>query len=134
MTFQKNEQQPGPGKGPIRVVLADDHDLVRAGIKALLQQIDGVQVVAEARDGNELLSILEAVPAEVVMTDISMAGMDGLEATEQIVARFPQVRVVVLSAHEGIDYVKRAIAKGANGYLMKFARPPELELALRSVV
>lgn len=133
MISQQHDQQ-GPREGPIRVVLADDHDLVRSGIKALLHSIGGVEVVAEARDGQEILSILESVPADVVMTDISMEGMDGLEATEQIVARFPNVRVIVLSMHEGIDFVKRAIAKGASGYLMKFSRPPELEQALRSVV
>ena len=136
MNSQLPHDAPGqsPGNRPIRVVLADDHDLVRSGIKALLHSIGGVEVVAEARDGREILAILESVPADVVMTDISMDGMDGLEATEQIVARFPNVRVIVLSMHEGIDFVKRAIAKGASGYLMKFSRTPELEQALRGVM
>ena len=135
MTLQPHDPQGrSPGNGPIRVVLADDHDLVRAGIKALLHTIGGVEVVAEARDGQEILTLLETVTADVVMTDISMEGMDGLEATEQIVARFPNVRVIVLSMHEGIDFVKRAIAKGASGYLMKFSRTPELEQALRGVM
>ena len=128
------QQQEHPENGSIRVVLADDHDLVRSGIKALLQRIEGVEVVAEARDGKELLAALEGVPADVVITDITMASMDGIEATEQIVARFPQVRVIVLSAHQHVDFIKRAIAKGAHGYLVKFAHASELERALRSVV
>ena len=119
---------------PIQVVLADDHDLVRSGIKALLSTVDGVQVIAEARNGNELLQLLESVKPDVVMTDISMPGMDGITAIAEIHARFPQVKVIVLSMYDTVDFVKRAVANGACGYLMKDAPPFELEQALRSVV
>ncbi|RYG12216.1 MAG: response regulator transcription factor [Burkholderiales bacterium] len=119
---------------PVRVVLADDHDLVRSGIKALLSMIDGVQVIAEARDGRELITLVESLMPDVVMTDISMPGMDGITAIAEIHARFPQVRLLVLSMYDTVDFVKRAVANGACGYLMKDAPPFELEQAVRSVM
>ncbi len=119
---------------PIQIVLADDHDLVRSGIKALLSTVEGVRVIAEARNGNELLALLESVKPDVVMTDISMPGMDGITAIAEIHARHPDVRVIVLSMYDTVDFVKRAVANGACGYLMKDAPPFELEQALRSVM
>jgi DNA-binding NarL/FixJ family response regulator len=118
----------------VRIVLADDHDLVRSGIKTLLSLIDGVEVVAEAKDGNELVSCVEALEPDVVMTDIGMPGMDGMAAIAQIHERFPQVRLIVLSAYDTVDFVKRAVAGGACGYLTKDAAPFELEQALRNVM
>lgn len=118
----------------VRVVLADDHDLVRSGIKALLTMIDGVQVIAEARDGRELIALVENLMPDVVMTDISMPGMDGITAISEIHARFSQVRLLVLSMYDTVDFVKRAVANGACGYLMKDAPPFELEQAVRSVM
>jgi two-component system, NarL family, nitrate/nitrite response regulator NarL len=93
-----------------------------------------VQVVAEARDGEELLSILQTVRPDIVITDISMPGMDGYEAAQRITSEFPGVRVVVLSAHDSVDAVKRAVASGACGYLRKDAPRYELDLAVRSVM
>ena len=118
----------------IRVVLADDHDLVRSGIKALLSMIEGVDVIAEARDGAELIKLVENLTPDVVMTDISMPGMDGITAISQIHATHPQVRLLVLSMYDTVDFVKRAVANGACGYLMKDAPPFELEQAVRSVM
>ena len=127
--------QKNPGAPlPIQVVLADDHDLVRSGIKALLSTVEGVQVIAEARNGNELVQLLESVKPDVVMTDISMPGMDGITAISEIHNRFPDVKVLVLSMYDTVDFVKRAVANGACGYLMKDAPPFELEQALRSVM
>jgi DNA-binding NarL/FixJ family response regulator len=118
---------------PIRIVLADDHDLVRSGIKTLLSMLEGVEVIAEAKDGNELVSCVEALQPDVVMTDIGMPGMDGMAAIAQIHERFPQIRLIVLSAYDTVDFVKRAVAGGACGYLTKDAAPFELEQALRNV-
>jgi len=119
---------------PIRVVLADDHDLVRSGIKALLGMVEGVEVIAEARDGEELIKLVESLKPDVVMTDISMPGMDGITAIAEIHGRMPEVRMLVLSMYDTVDFVKRAVANGACGYLMKDAPPFELEQALRSVM
>jgi two-component system, NarL family, nitrate/nitrite response regulator NarL len=118
----------------IRVVLADDHDLVRSGIKALLTKICGVEVIAEASDGEELVALLADVEADLVMTDISMPGMDGITAIAQIHSRYPEVKILVLSMYGTVDFAKRAIASGACGYLMKDSPPFELEHAVRSVM
>jgi DNA-binding NarL/FixJ family response regulator len=118
----------------VRVVLADDHDLVRSGIKALLTMVEGVQVIAEARDGRELIALVESLDPDVVMTDISMPGMDGITAIALIHAKHPHVRILVLSMYDTVDFVKRAVANGACGYLMKDAPPFELEQAMRSVM
>jgi DNA-binding NarL/FixJ family response regulator len=108
---------------PVRIVLADDHDLVRSGIKALLSMIDGVEVIAEARDGKELIGLVENLMPDVVMTDISMPGMDGITAISEIHGKHPEVRMLVLSMYDTVDFVKRAVANGACGYLMKDAPP-----------
>jgi DNA-binding NarL/FixJ family response regulator len=118
----------------MRVVLADDHDLVRMGIRALLERIEGVQVIAEARSGDELLALLRTVSPDVVVTDISMPGTDGLTAIARIHADQPQLPILVLSMYDTPDVVKRAVASGARGYLMKNAAIEELEQALRNLV
>jgi DNA-binding NarL/FixJ family response regulator len=126
--------KPDSRQSRIRVVLADDHDLVRSGIKALLSMIDGVEVIAEARDGLELIQLVESLNPDIVMTDISMPRMDGIAAISQIHSKHPEVRMLVLSMYDTVDFVKRAVANGACGYLMKDAPPFELEQAVRSVM
>jgi DNA-binding NarL/FixJ family response regulator len=118
----------------VRVVLADDHDLVRSGIKALLSMVEGVEVIAEARDGQELITLVESLAPDIVMTDISMPGMDGITAIAEIHGKHPDTRMLVLSMYDTVDFVKRAVANGACGYLMKDAPPFELEQAVRSVM
>jgi DNA-binding NarL/FixJ family response regulator len=118
----------------VRLVLADDHDLVRSGIKALLSMVDGLDVIAEARNGEELVALVDSLMPDVVMTDISMPKMDGIAAIAQIHAKHPQVRLLVLSMYDTVDFVKRAVANGACGYLMKDAPPFELEQSVRSVM
>lgn len=119
---------------PIRIILADDHDLVRSGIKLLLTMIEGVEVIAEARDGNELITLARALQPDIVMTDISMPGTDGISAIAEIHRTHPQVRLVVLSMYDTVDFVKRAVSHGACGYVMKEAPPLELEQAVRAVM
>ncbi|TFZ07708.1 response regulator transcription factor [Ramlibacter humi] len=121
-------------RAPIRVVLADDHELVRSGINALLTSISGVQVIAEAGSGEELLGILQTVRPDIVITDIGMPGIDGYAVCERIRAESPEVRVVVLSADDSIEAVKKAVASGACGYIRKDAAKFELELAVRGVM
>ncbi len=121
-------------KAPIRIVLADDHDLVRLGIVALLADVEGVEVVGEASDGEELIALVERLQPDLAMTDITMPGLDGLTAVAQIHSRWPEVRLVVLSMHNTTDFVKRAVANGACGYLMKDSPAEELSLAIRMVM
>jgi DNA-binding NarL/FixJ family response regulator len=118
---------------PIRVLLADDHSLLRAGLRALLSGFEGVEVVGEAGDGREALQLLKQLAPDVLMTDIAMPGLNGLEAAARVAQDFPEIRVLILSMHATEEYVLRALRAGAAGYLLKEADPTELELALRAV-
>lgn len=117
---------------PIRVLLADDHDLFRAGLRALLSAIDGIEVVGEAGDGHEALRLVEEHSPNVVLMDLMMSGLNGLEATARISRGFPEVRVVVLSMNSAEEFVLPSIRAGARGYLLKNVRPAELEQAIRA--
>jgi DNA-binding NarL/FixJ family response regulator len=117
----------------IRVLLVDDHELVRAGFRALLAGLSEVEVVAEADDGRAALELVGRYQPDVVLMDISMPGLNGLEATSRIAKEFPRTRVIILSMHATEDHVLLALRKGASGYLLKGARLAELDLAVRSV-
>jgi DNA-binding NarL/FixJ family response regulator len=119
--------------GSIRVVLADDHALVRAGIRSLLERVAGVEIVGEAGTGHEVLRLLEAGLPDIVLMDIRMPELNGLETTAQIAAKFPSVRVVIVSVNAAVEYVLQALRMGAKGYLLKNAGPMQLELAVRAV-
>src|ERR1700692_350695 len=119
---------------PIRVLIVDDHKLFRAGIRSLLQTCSGVEVVAEAGDGREGLRLIEAHRPDVVLMDIMMPGLNGLDATARVVRTCPSTRVIMLSMNAGEDSVLQALRAGASGYLVKTADPAELELAIRAVV
>ncbi len=122
-----------PPPPPLRVVLAEDHTLVRKGIRAVLRQLAGVEVVAEAADGREAIELVRRHAPDVVVMDIAMRGLNGLDATARITREFPQARVLILSMHATEEYVAQALRAGATGYLMKGADVPEFELAIRSV-
>lgn len=119
---------------PVRVVLADDHALVRAGFRSLLESMDGVEVVAEADDGRAALKALEEHEPGLLVVDLSMPDMNGLEVIHRARKRHPEVPVLVLSMHREPEYVTRALRKGARGYLVKGALEKELEVAVRAVV
>lgn len=118
---------------PIRMLLAEDHTIVRAGIRALLQNLDGLEVVGEAGDGREALRMVETLHPDIVLMDIGMAGLNGLEATARISKEYPHVRVIILSMYASEEYVLQALRAGAVGYLLKDAGITELDLAIRSV-
>jgi DNA-binding NarL/FixJ family response regulator len=120
--------------GIIRVLLADDHRLVRAGLRALLQSIEGVQVVAEAGNGYEALQLAEQHQPDIVIMDIGMEGLNGLEAATRLAKFTPAPRVIILSMHANEEYVRRSLQAGAAGYLLKGAEPAELEFALQAVM
>ena len=118
----------------VRVVLADDHELVRSGIRALLSIIDGVEVVAEADDGQELLDRLAVVSADLVMTDLTMPGKDGMQAIEAMHDQHPSVRIIVLSMDMSAATAREAFAKGASGYIVKSGATAELSTAIQAVM
>lgn len=118
---------------PVRVVLADDHTLVRAGLCKLLESIPDIEVVGEADDGLALLALAEQLQPDLVLMDISMPGLNGLEATARLGKAWPTIRVLILSMHQNEEYVRQALRHGAAAYLLKDAATQELELALRAV-
>ena len=124
---------PAPA-APIRVVLVDDHALVRAGMRSLLGSMEHVAVVGEAASGEEALALAGTAQPDVVLMDIAMKGMTGLQAASRLREVCPGVRVIILSMHAGEEYVLQALRAGAVGYLLKDAATGELELALRSVM
>jgi DNA-binding NarL/FixJ family response regulator len=115
------------------VVLADDHTLFRAGLRALLEKLPDVQVVAEARDGREAVLMVETHHPDLVLMDIAMPGLNGLEATRRLVQAFPAIRVLILSMHKSEEYVWQALRAGAAGYLLKDADLAELALAITAM-
>lgn len=117
----------------IRILLADDHDLVRAGIRSLVQSVEGIEVVAEAGDGREALRLVKTHQPDVVVMDIAMPGLNGLDATARIVKAFPKAAVIILSMHATREYVLEALQAGASGYVLKNAAVDELETAIRTV-
>ncbi len=118
----------------IRVLLTDDHPVVRAGIRAELEKLKGVEVIAEASDGRQALELSLAQKPDVVFMDISMRGLNGLEATARITKEVPGVRVIVLSVHQSEEYFWGALKAGASGYLLKKAATAELASALQRVM
>lgn len=119
---------------PTRILLADDHNLVRAGIKALLETVDGFEVVAEVGDGAEACRLVGELQPDVAILDITMPGKTGLQTLEHISGVHRGVRVIMLSMHDTEEHVIAAMRLGAVGYVLKSAAPHELELAVRTVM
>jgi DNA-binding NarL/FixJ family response regulator len=117
----------------VRVLVADDHALFRAGIRKLLQSFGGIEVVGEAADGHEALRLGSTVRPDVLLMDIGMPGLNGVEAAARLTREGPPPRVIILSMHTGEEHVLRAVRAGAAGYLLKDAPPAELEAAVRAV-
>lgn len=117
----------------IRVVVADDHAIVREGIRALLAEIDDIELVGEAADGEEAIVQVQALRPDVVLMDLSMPRLDGIEATRRLTAEGQPPRILVLTSFAGSDMVFPAIKAGALGYLLKDSEPDELVEAIRQV-
>ena len=118
----------------IRIVLADDHNIVRAGLRALLEGLPDVEVVAEAANGRDALAAVAAHRPDVALIDIAMPELNGLEAAARMVKEAPGTRVVILSMHSGESYVAQALKVGVSGYVLKDAFSDELPVLLRSVM
>src|SRR6266550_5177248 len=119
---------------PIRIILVDNHPIVRAGIRAELEAIPSVKMVGEANDGREALALLKSQPAHLVFMYISMPRLNGLETTLRITKEFPNVRVIILSRHDDEQYFWHALKAGAVGYLVKGAAVAELRSAVHRVM
>ncbi|MGZ0212732.1 MAG: response regulator [Actinomycetales bacterium] len=117
----------------IRVVVADDHPIVRSGIVGLLGSADDIEVVGEASDGAEAVALATQLSPDVVLMDLRMPGLGGAEATAQLVAARPEVRVLILTTYESDENILTAIEAGASGYLLKAAPQDEILAGLRSV-
>ena len=115
-----------------RVLLAEDHALVRSGIRVLLEELADVEVVGEVANGQEALRFVASHRPDVVLMDLSMPELNGLDATAQIARKYPGVKVLVLSMHGDEEYVAQALTAGAVGYLLKDAGRAELEIAVRA--
>lgn len=117
----------------LRVILADDHRLIRAGLKSLIEEFGHYDVVAEANDGAQAVDLCLDKKPDIVVLDLTMAGMNGLEATRRIGRECPQTRVVILSMHDTEHYVLESLCAGANAYVVKDCAVDELEQALKVV-
>jgi DNA-binding NarL/FixJ family response regulator len=118
---------------PIRILLADDHAVVRDGVRALLEKQPDMAVVAEAGDGREAAILAEEQLPDVVVMDIGMPNLNGIDATRRILASHPQVGVVILSMHQDESYVLRSLKAGAKGYLLKDSLRSDILEAIRAV-
>ncbi len=119
---------------PVRILLADDHQLVRAGIRSLVEGLESMSVVAEADNGREAVALAKAHKPDLVIMDITMKEMNGIEAMAQILSQSPAPRVLILSMHSTEEFVRRAMKAGAHGYLVKDSAPLELPLAIKAVM
>ncbi|WP_447603912.1 response regulator [Nitrospira sp. Nam80] len=117
----------------VRVLLAEDHTLVRAGFRALLEKLEGVQVIGEVSDGRAAFKVSKELQPDVVLMDIAMPEMNGLQATNRIRQECPNTKILMLSMYTNEEYLMEALRAGAAGYLLKDADRTELELAIKTV-
>jgi DNA-binding NarL/FixJ family response regulator len=118
----------------MKILLADDHQIVREGLRSLLNQHEDMEVVAEARNGRDAVQLAQELQPDVVVMDVGMPGLNGIEATRQITAREPEAKVVALSMHSDRRFMGEMLKAGAKGYLLKDGAFEELATAIRSVV
>src|SRR5918994_4226734 len=122
------------GENPVRLLIADDHALVRQGLRGILEREPGIEVVGEAHNGREAVDLCRALGPNLVLMDLRMPEMDGLEATRMIKHERPEVGVLMVTMHDNQDYMREATKAGAAGYVLKDASGHELISAVRRVV
>jgi len=119
--------------GQIRVMVADDHKMFREGVKALLEKEKQITVVSEASNGEEVMQRLQEKPVDVILLDISMEGMNGIETAKKISSQFPDVNILALSMHSEINYITSMLEAGATGYILKNTGKDEMIAAIKTV-
>ena len=119
---------------PIRVLIVDDHALVRGGIRALVEKIEGMKVIGEAGTGSEALELVKQLKPDLMLLDITMPEKGGFEVLDQVTKKYPEIKVIVLTVHEAAEYAIRALREKAAGFLPKSAAPTELEQAIQTVI
>ena len=124
----------GEGAVSIRLLIADDHALVRSGLRSMLQREPGIEIVGEARNGREAVELCCSLRPDLVLMDVRMPEMDGLEATRAVKRELPETGVLMVTMHENRDYILEATKAGAAGYVLKDASRNELLSAVRRVV
>jgi DNA-binding NarL/FixJ family response regulator len=117
----------------MRVVLADDHRLILDGVRRVLEEDGGFEIVGETQDGTEVLDLVKQTTPDLIVLDVRLPGLDGLACLDELRARFPDVKVVMLSASPGPDLVKAALDRGASAYVVKSVEPADLPATLRQV-
>lgn len=122
------------GQQPVKIVIADDHQLFREGVKRIINMEEDMEVIGECGDGIQILELCNELRPEIVLMDINMPVENGVAATEKIKDLFPDIKVIVLSIHDDESYVFETLRKGATGYLLKDMEPESLISAIRSVV
>lgn len=118
----------------IKVMLADDHDLVRTGLRRLLDDVAGIQVVGEATSGEQAVEMVRQLPVDVILMDINMPGIGGLEATRKILFKYPVIKIIIVTMNEDEVFAQRLLKAGAAGYLTKGCRIAEITHAIREVM
>lgn len=118
----------------IRIIIADDHQIFIDGLKALLSGVEDFEIIKEANNGLDLLEQMENDLPDIVLMDMNMPEMNGLEASKQIRQKYPEVKILVLTMHGSIDYIQKLIKAGAQGYLLKNTGKTELETAIRALI
>jgi DNA-binding NarL/FixJ family response regulator len=121
-------------KSKYRIIIAEDHTILRAGLRALLSSKDDIEVIGEAGDGREAVRLVDKQVPDVVLMDLSMPKLNGIEAIREIKGRHPEMKIIVLTVHKGEEYISAALNAGASGYILKDASQNELLLALEYVI
>ncbi|NNC77132.1 MAG: response regulator transcription factor, partial [Woeseiaceae bacterium] len=117
----------------IKIALVDDHQLVRDGLKSMLSFFSDIEVVGEASDGRGAIELMRNADIDVMIMDIAMTGLNGLDATQRIVDKDPDAKILILSMYDSEEYIARSMQNGARGYMLKNAAPEEFEIAVRKV-
>ena len=118
----------------IRILVVDDHAIVRAGLRLLLEKLPYVGAMMEASNGREAIELVASQRPDIVLMDISLSELNGLESTARLVKEFPQTRVIILSAHSSPDFITKALRAGASGYVLKESAPAELDMAISAAM